>query len=416
MPGPAQPHPLNDLTPALRAAAEQLRRGGMVILVDDEDRENEGDLVLAAEHATADSINFMVRHARGLVCLSLEPARVDELGLPPMASRNQTSRKTAFMVSIEAREGVATGISAADRAHTIRTAIDPARGRADLVTPGHVFPLRAAEGGVLARQGHTEGSVDLARIAGLKPAAVICEIMNEDGTMSRMDQLRQFSARHGIPILTIEEIIQARRTAGESGPAAPFSLLAAAESRLPTPHGEFRVVAYRSPLEHAEHLALITHKTPEIPLVRIHSECLTGDVFGSARCDCGEQLQASLAAVALEGGAVIYLRHHEGRGIGLANKIKAYALQDQGMDTVDANLRLGFADDARDYEAAVDILRQLGWRRLRLLTNNPAKLKRLEAAGFESVERVPLEITPGPDNREYLRAKRDRLGHVLERL
>jgi 3,4-dihydroxy 2-butanone 4-phosphate synthase/GTP cyclohydrolase II len=315
---------------------------------------------------------------------------------------------------------VSTGISAADRAHTIRTAIDPAMGRADVVTPGHIFPLRAVEGGVFARQGHTEGSVDLARLAGLTSAAVICEIMNEDGTMARLPDLRSFAEKHGMPVLTIEELIEYRRAVDPPrNTERPTPLRRAGESRMPTEHGEFSAIAFRNVLEDVEHLALVARPDKQIPadeapLVRIHSECLTGDAFGSRRCDCGRQLRTSLDRLAAEGGTLVYLRNHEGRGIGLANKIRAYALQDAGMDTVEANRHLGFGDDPRDYETAALILRELGLDRIRLMTNNPRKIDQLERHGIRVVERVPLEVAPDAFNDGYLRTKRDRLGHQLE--
>jgi 3,4-dihydroxy 2-butanone 4-phosphate synthase/GTP cyclohydrolase II len=398
---------------ALSEALKHLAAGGMLVLVDDEDRENEGDLLVAADFATPEVINFMAREARGLICLAMAPDLIDRLELPPMAARNETSRSTAFTVSIEARVGVSTGISASDRAQTIRTAIDPTKGRADIVTPGHIFPLRAVDGGVLVRQGHTEGSVDLARMAGLTPAAVICEIINEDGTMSRLPQLREFAARHGIPVLTIEELVAHRRaTEAPHTPRSPLRRLG--ESLLPTEHGEFKAVAFRHALESAEHIGLLSAvSTTGVPLVRLHSECLTGDAFGSRRCDCGEQLRTSLDRLATEGGTLIYLRNHEGRGIGLGNKIRAYALQDLGMDTVEANRHLGFGDDPRDYETAALILKELGLTRIRLMTNNPRKIEALSRHGIEVIERIPLEIETDTMNASYLRTKRDRLGHRL---
>jgi len=399
----------------IQRAFEQLRNGRMVILVDDEDRENEGDLVLAAEFATAESINFIARHGRGLICLSLEGKRVDDLQLPMMAPINRSPRKTAFTVSIEAREGISTGISASDRAHTIRVASDPLKGASDIVSPGHIFPLKAMEGGVLVRAGHTEGSVDLCRLAGLRPSAVICEIMNEDGTMARMPDLEKFSSQHNLPILTIKELIE-HRIGRES------LIEEVAVSKLPslygTANGEFRLHAFRSRIDQTEHLALVSlHKTGKLEnpaLVRVHSECLTGDALGSLRCDCGAQLQASMKQIAASGnGVLVYMRSHEGRGIGLANKIKAYALQDGGLDTVEANRHLGFEADLRHYGMGAQILRHLGVSQMRLLTNNPRKVVSLEGFGLEIVEKVPIEIAANPSNLAYLTSKRDKLGHWL---
>jgi len=386
----------------------------MVILVDDEDRENEGDLVLAAEFATPETVNFIARHGRGLICLSLEGKRVDELQLPMMAPINRSPRKTAFTVSIEAREGISTGISAADRAHTIRVASDPLKGAADIVSPGHIFPLRAMEGGVLVRAGHTEGSVDLCRLAGLRASAVICEIMNEDGTMSRMPDLEKFSAEHNLPILTIKELIEYRMSRESLIEEVAISKL---PSLYGTESGEFRLHAFRSRVDGTEHLALVSSKDGKLEnpaLVRVHSECLTGDALGSLRCDCGAQLQASMKQISASGnGVLVYMRSHEGRGIGLANKVKAYALQDGGLDTVEANRHLGFQADLRHYGMGAQILRHLGIKQMRLLTNNPRKVVSLEGFGLEIVEKVAIEIEANPSNLAYLTTKRDKLGHSL---
>ena len=393
----------------LSDAIERLKAGRMIILVDDEDRENEGDLVLAAEFATGEQVNFMAAQARGLICLALEDAAVERLGLPPMVGDNRTSRKTAFTVSIEAKIGVTTGISAFDRARTIQAAVAPDATSADIVSPGHVFPLRAVPGGVLARAGHTEGSVDLMRIAGLRPAAVICEVMKDDGEMARLADLRAFSERHDIPILTIAEVA-AHRMTHES------LVEEVASARLPSlyaPDG-LTARAFRSRIDGREHLALIKGPLADGALVRVHSECLTGDALGSLRCDCGAQLQAALRRIGeSDGGVLIYLHGHEGRGVGLANKIRAYALQDQGLDTVEANTALGFADDLRDYGVAAQILRSLGLGRIRLLSNNPRKAAGLGAYGVTVDEEVPLVPPANPHNLGYLAAKRDKLGHRL---
>ena len=392
----------------LSDAIERLKAGRMIILVDDEDRENEGDLVLAAEFADGPQIAFMAVQARGLICLALEEAAVDRLGLPQMVSDNRTERRTAFTVSIEARTGVTTGISAFDRARTIRVAAAPEASAADIVSPGHVFPLRARAGGVLTRAGHTEGSVDLMRIAGLSPAAVICEVMNDDGHMARLPDLETFSERHDIPILTIAEIAAHRQAEGGL-------VEHVATASLPTIHAAepFEVRAFRSRIDGLEHLALIKGPLGGVPLVRVHSECLTGDALGSLRCDCGAQLQAGLKRIGQEGGVLIYLRGHEGRGLGLANKICAYALQDQGLDTVEANAALGFPADARDYGVAAQILNGLGIGDVRLLSNNPAKAAGLRAGGVTVSEELPLAPPVNPYNAAYLATKRDKLGHRL---
>ncbi|HZG93811.1 MAG TPA: bifunctional 3,4-dihydroxy-2-butanone-4-phosphate synthase/GTP cyclohydrolase II [Mycobacteriales bacterium] len=397
---------------SIEQAVADIAAGKAVVVVDDEDRENEGDLIFAAEMATPELVAFMVRYTSGYICVPLLDSDCERLDLPPMYHVNQDKRGTAYTVSVDAREGVSTGISATDRARTMRLLADPASTAADFTRPGHVVPLRAKEGGVMRRAGHTEAAIDLARMAGLRPAAVLCEIVSQkdDGDMARLDELERFADEHGLTLISIADLIAYRRRTEKQ-------VVAVAEARIPTEHGEFRAVCYRSTYDGVEHVALVAGEigAGDRVLVRVHSECLTGDIFGSTRCDCGPQLDAAIAAVAAEGrGVVLYMRGHEGRGVGLMHKLQAYQLQDGGDDTVDANLNLGLPADARDYGTGAQILVDLGVRTMRLLTNNPAKRAGLSGYGLEVVERVGLPTAPTQENIRYLKTKRDRLGHLLD--
>ena len=408
----SSPFDPGDVIATIPEALEEIRAGRMVILVDDEDRENEGDLCMAAEMVTPEAVNFMAMHGRGLICLPLEQEQLRKLRLEMMVpeAENSSGFGTAFTVSIEAREGVTTGISAADRAHTILTAIHSDARPSEVVRPGHIFPLRAREGGVLRRAGQTEGSVDLARMAGLNPSAVICEIMNDDGSMARMPDLAKYARTHGLKVVTIEELIHYRLKHEKLVRPASEAML---PSRL---GGDFRAIVYENDIDHVDHVALVKGEidSDHDVLVRVHSECLTGDAFGSMRCDCGEQLAAALKMIEEEGRGILLYMRQEGRGIGLKNKIKAYSLQDEeGLDTVQANERLGFPADMRDYGVGSQILVDLGVRRMRIITNNPGKRAGIEGYGLTIVDRVPLEITPNEKNLEYLRTKKEKLGHVL---
>jgi len=389
-------------------ALEEIRRGHMVVVCDDEDRENEGDLTMAAQFVTPEAINFMATHGRGLICLSLTPERCDELGLDLMAAKNESPFETPFTVSVEAAEGVTTGISAADRARTIQVAIDPDSTPRDLVQPGHVFPLKAKPGGVLERTGQTEAAVDLARLAGLNPSGVICEIMNEDGTMARVDDLVPYCEQHGLKMITVADLIAYRRKHDRL-------VERVVSTGLPTAFGEFAAVGYRSLVDDKHHVAMVKGDVAgaEDVLVRVHSECLTGDVFHSLRCDCGDQLASALAMIEKEGKGVLLYLSQEGRGIGLLNKLRAYKLQEEGLDTVDANLKLGLPADLRDYGIGAQILGDLGLTSIRILTNNPKKIIGLEGYGLSVTEQVPIQAVPNPHNQAYLDAKRDKMGHVL---
>ena len=394
---------------SIAEALEEIKAGKFIILVDDEDRENEGDLVIAAEKVTPEAINFMTLHARGLVCMPLTSERLDELRIPLMVRDNTSKHSTAFTVSVEAKHRVSTGISAADRTETIKTIIDPETKPDDLVQPGHTFPLRARDGGVLVRAGHTEAIVDLAKLADLYPAGVICEIMSEDGTMARLPQLEVMAEKWGIKLVTVADLIAYRYRHEKLAHQVT-------EAKLPTRYGEFTAIAYRSDIDPDEHIAMIMGDiaTEEPVLVRVHSECLTGDVFGSLRCDCGEQVALAMQSIVKEGRGVLLYMRQEGRGIGFHNKLRAYALQDKGMDTVEANLSLGFAPDLREYGIGAQILADLGLHEIRMLTNNPKKVIGLEAYGLKVVETVPIVISPNPYNLSYLEAKQKKLGHLLE--
>jgi 3,4-dihydroxy 2-butanone 4-phosphate synthase/GTP cyclohydrolase II len=393
---------------AIEEALEDIREGKMVVVCDGEERENEGDLVMAAQFATPDAVNFMAKEARGIICLALTPERCDELGLDLMAAKNESPFETAFTVSIEAREGVTTGTSAHDRARTIQVAIDPRYGADDVVVPGHIFPLKARTGGVLERAGHTEASIDLARLAGVLPAGVICEVMNDDGTMARVPDLVPYCERHGLKMITVADLIAYRRRNDKL-------IERVVETRLPTAFGEFSAVGYRSLVDNKHHVAMVKGEVAgkEDVLVRVHSECLTGDVFHSLRCDCGEQLESAMAMIEREEEGVLLYLAQEGRGIGLLNKLRAYKLQEDGLDTVDANLKLGLPADLRDYGIGAQILVDLGLSSIRILTNNPKKIIGMEGYGLSVTDQIPIQPMPNPHNEAYLRAKAERMGHTL---
>ncbi len=392
----------------IEAALEDMRQGKMVVVCDDENRENEGDLTMAAQFVTPEAVNFMRKEGGGLICLALTPERCDELGLDLMAAKNESAFETAFTVSIEARSGVSTGISASDRAHTIQVAIDPETSPRELVQPGHVFPLKARSGGVLERVGQTEAAVDLSRAAGLIPAGVICEIMNDDGTMARVPDLKVYCERHGLKMITVADLVAYRRRTEKL-------VERVVATKLPTTFGEFTAVGYRSLVDNKHHVALVKGSVEgeQDVLVRVHSECLTGDVFHSLRCDCGEQLESALSMIEREGTGVLLYLSQEGRGIGLLNKLRAYKLQEEGLDTVDANLRLGLPADLRDYGIGAQILVDLGLSSIRILTNNPKKISGMAGYGLSVTDQIPIQHVPNPHNEGYLRAKRDRLGHTL---
>ncbi len=392
----------------IEEALEDIAAGKMVVVIDDEDRENEGDLVMAAEHVTPEAINFMTRQAGGWICLALTPERCDELGLELMAAKNESQYETPFTVTIEAAEGVTTGISAADQATTISVAADPEKGKSDIVVPGHVHPLKAKDGGVLERTGHTEASVDLARLAGCVPAGLICEIQNEDGSMARVPDLAVYAVKHGLKLITIADLIAYRRRHDKL-------VERVVSTSLPTSFGDFTVVGYRSLVDDKHHIAMVKGDVEgkEDILVRVHSECLTGDVFHSLRCDCGEQLESALAMIEREGAGVLLYLAQEGRGIGLLNKLKAYKLQEEGLDTVEANLKLGLPADLRDYGIGAQILVDLGLSSIRILTNNPKKIRGLEGYGLSVSAQIPIEHTPNQHNEAYLRAKAEKMGHML---
>jgi 3,4-dihydroxy 2-butanone 4-phosphate synthase/GTP cyclohydrolase II len=397
-------------TTPVEEALAAVKAGRLIIIVDDEDRENEGDLMVAAEKVTPDIINFMTKHGRGLICLPLTKERLEELQLPLMVQDNTARFQTAFTVSVDAKQEITTGISAYDRAKTIRTAIDPETKPADLARPGHIFPLQAKEGGVLARAGQTEAAVDMARLAGLAPAGVICEIMNEDGSMARMPELEKISQAHDLSILTIADLIKYRMK-------NECLIKKIDEAELPTKYGDFKIVVFEDIIHRENHIALIKGDIDkgEPILVRAHSQCLTGDTFGSCRCDCGDQLHRAMEMIEKDGrGVILYILHHEGRGIGLTNKIRAYAIQEKGVDTVEANRRLGFKPDQRDYGIGAQILASLGVKKIRLITNNPRKFIGLAGYGMEIVDRVPIEIAPNTSNLQYLKTKKEKMGHILE--